>query len=149
MHKNLSPELWFYHRVSYGETDTMGYVYHAEYFHIFERARGEYMRHLGMSYAEVEHKGVMLPVYEATCRYYKPAYYDDLIHIHLSLYEMKKASLSFNYTTMDASRHTILAKGSTKHACVTKEGRPQKFPSWFVNILTQEPNQQKHPTIKS
>ena len=33
------PSVWLAHRISYGETDAMGIVYYAEYFHIFERAR--------------------------------------------------------------------------------------------------------------
>ena len=51
-----TPAIWFSHRVSYGETDTMGVLYYAEYLHIFERARSEYIRALGMSYADVERK---------------------------------------------------------------------------------------------
>ena len=42
-----TPDVWLEHRVSYGETDAMGFVYHAEYLHIFERSRGAYLRSLG------------------------------------------------------------------------------------------------------
>ena len=49
-----TPDIWMPHRVSYGETDTMGVLYYAEYLHLFERARSEYIRRCGMSYAEVE-----------------------------------------------------------------------------------------------
>lgn len=49
------------HRVSYGETDTMGVLYYAEYLHLFERARSAYIRSCGMSYADVEKKGIILP----------------------------------------------------------------------------------------
>ena len=35
------PHVWMPHRVSYGETDTMGVLYYAEYLHLFERARGD------------------------------------------------------------------------------------------------------------
>ncbi|HAK22003.1 MAG TPA: thioesterase, partial [Desulfovibrio sp.] len=44
------PSVWLAHRISYGETDAMGIVYYAEYFHIFERARDAIIRLSGMSY---------------------------------------------------------------------------------------------------
>ena len=38
MHDDFpSPAIWFTHRISYGETDTMGVLYYAEYLHIFEQ----------------------------------------------------------------------------------------------------------------
>ena len=36
----------------------MGYLYYAEYLHLFERSRSEYIRQMGMSYA-------VLKVYES------------------------------------------------------------------------------------
>lgn len=48
------PSVWLAHRISYGETDAMGIVYYAEYFHIFERARDAIIRLSGMSYRLVE-----------------------------------------------------------------------------------------------
>lgn len=44
MHDFPTPDVWLAHRVSYGETDTMGYLYYAEYLHLFERSRSEYIR---------------------------------------------------------------------------------------------------------
>ena len=43
----------------------MGVLYYAEYLHLFERARNAYIRQCGMSYADVEKKGIILPVREA------------------------------------------------------------------------------------
>lgn len=73
MHDFPTPETWFPHRVSYGETDCMGVLYYAEYLHIFERARSAFIRERGMSYADVEKRGIILPVREAQCRYRSPA----------------------------------------------------------------------------
>jgi hypothetical protein len=61
-------DFWFSHRVSYGETDSMGVLYYAEYLHIFERARNQFIRDRGLSYAMVEERGLFLPVREARCR---------------------------------------------------------------------------------
>ena len=124
MHDFPTPDVWLAHRVSYGETDTMGYLYYAEYLHLFERSRSEYIRQMGMSYAEVERLGIMLPVREAQCRYRRPARYDDLIHIRAGIAEVRRASLVFVYNVMDAERKTLLAEGMTEHACTGRDGRP-------------------------
>lgn len=46
----------------------MGVVYYANYLHLFERGRNELIRFVGLfSYADVEARGVFLPVREAQC----------------------------------------------------------------------------------
>ena len=141
MHDFPTPDVWLAHRVSYGETDTMGYLYYAEYLHLFERSRSEYIREMGMSYAEVERLGIMLPVREAQCRYRRPARYDDLIHIRAGIAEVRRASLVFVYNVMDAERKTLLAEGMTEHACTGRDGLPVRPPEWFVKLMRGEPFQ--------
>lgn len=138
MHDFPSPDVWLPHRVSYGETDTMGYLYYAEYLHLFERSRGEFIRQLGMSYAEVERQGLMLPVRAAACRYRHPARYDDLIFIRVGIRKLGRASLEFVYAVTDEERKLILAEGSTEHACTNLQGRPVRMPAWFA-ALCQNP----------
>ena len=138
MHDFPTPDVWLAHRVSYGETDTMGYLYYAEYLHLFERARSEFIRSMGMSYADVERLGITLPVREAQCRYRRPAHYDDLLHIHIGIAEVRRASLVFVYNVMDAERKTLLADGMTEHACANREGRPVRPPEWFVKLIHGE-----------
>lgn len=135
MHDFPTPDVWLPHRVSYGETDTMGYLYYAEYLHLFERSRGEYIRSLGMSYADAERRGLMLPVREARCRYRRPAHYDDLIAVRCALSGHGGASLSFVYMVMAEDRKTVLAEGMTEHACTNREGKPIRMPEWFRELL--------------
>ncbi len=71
------------HRVLYGDTDQMGVVYYATYLRFFEGARGEWIRELGLTYAQIEERGIYLPVLEAGVRYLKPARYDDVLEIPL------------------------------------------------------------------
>ena len=62
-------------RVRYGETDPMKYVYYGNYAEYFEVARVELFRSLGMSYDEIEKRGIFLPVSEYKIKYLKPALY--------------------------------------------------------------------------
>ncbi len=129
------PEVWYPHRVSYGETDTMGVLYYAEYLHLFERARGQYIRERGMSYSVAEERGLFLPVREASCRYRRPARYDDLILVRAGISEWGRASLTFIYELHDEHKTHILAQGMTQHACVDKTGRPIPVPAWFRKLV--------------
>lgn len=117
----------------------MGYLYYAEYLHLFERSRSEFIRTLGMSYAEVERRGIMLPVREARCRYRMPARYDDLVQIRVSLHELGRASMSFVYSVMDEERKRELAEGFTQHAVTGLDGKPQRMPEWFRAFLRHAP----------
>ena len=113
MHDDFpSPAIWFTHRISYGETDTMGVLYYAEYLHIFERARSEFIRACGMSYRDVEEKDIILPVREAQCRYRSPARYDDLVQVHTAISEWGRASMRFVYEMWNEDKTRIRTAGS-------------------------------------
>lgn len=75
-------------RVRYAETDQMGVVYHSHYFQYFEVARAEAIRELGITYADMERSGIIMPVIEVQCRYLRPALYDDLLTVKVILKEM-------------------------------------------------------------
>lgn len=131
MREEKPAEAWMQHRVSYGETDTMGVLYYAEYLHIFERARNALIRAYGLSYNDVEKRGLYLPVREASCRYRSPARYDDLLNVHVVVIEWRRASLIFQYEIYDEGRTCLIAGGSTQHACIDGRGKPVKVPGWF------------------
>ncbi|MBP3730541.1 MAG: acyl-CoA thioesterase [Mailhella sp.] len=130
------PDCWMSHRVSYGETDAMGVVYHAEYIHFFERSRGDLCRACGISYREIENAGFMLPVKEVQCLYRSPARYDDLVQIHVRVDEIRKASVRFRYEIFDESRTRLLCEGMTLHAFVNASGRPSAIPGWLQKLLS-------------
>ena len=75
-------------RVRYAETDKMNVVYHGNYAQYFEVGRVEAMRALGYSYKEMEADGVIMPVVELSCKYLRPAVYDDLLTIKTMLKEL-------------------------------------------------------------
>ena len=136
MHDDFpTPQIWMAHRVSYGETDAMGDVYYAEYFHLFERARGEYIRRCGMSYAQVEKKGIFLPVREAQCRYRSPARYDDTVLVRAAISQWGRASLRYVYEIWNEDKTTLLVTGMTQHAVTDRESRPVPVPDWLRALV--------------
>ena len=76
-------------RIRYGETDQMGFCYYGNYAQFLEVARVETLRKFGISYKELEEKGILLPVRNFSIKYIAPAKYDDIIHIQTVVNEIK------------------------------------------------------------
>jgi acyl-CoA thioester hydrolase len=122
------------HRVLYGDTDQMQVVYYASYLRFFEGARNEWIRSLGLTYAQIEERGIYLPVLEVGVRYLKPARYDDLLEIPVRV-SHTRVKVRFDYTVHRAGSPEVLLLGHTVHACVNREGRPTRAPDWMVDAL--------------
>lgn len=122
-------------RVRYGETDQMGYCYYGNYAQYFEVGRVEAMRSVGMSYKDMEHKGIMLPVSSFNVNYFAPALYDDELTIVTSITSLKGARLTFDYEIFNESGIKI-AVAQTILVFVNKETmRPTKAPEDFIQLL--------------
>ena len=97
------------------------------------------MRDWVCSYREIEALGLVLPVTECFARYKSPAFYDDLLDIETSIAELRKFSCRFNYkiTRKDPhrSKPTLIVKGYTIHAAVTREGKLTRLPEDIMTKL--------------
>ena len=131
----ISSQSFYRHFVSYGETDTMGVLYYAEYLHIYERARSFFIREHGMSYAEVEKRGIIMPVREAQSRYRKPIAFDDEIYVRVGISQWNRASVKFAYEVLNKDKTVLHATGMTEHAIINREGRPVRIPEWLKELF--------------
>jgi acyl-CoA thioester hydrolase len=100
-------------RVNYSETDQMGVVYHARYLVWLDIARCDYLRQSGMTYRDLEAKGLRLAVSELSIRYRQPARYDDLIRIRCWVRSVASRQVEFGYLVEHADDHRVLATAST------------------------------------
>ncbi len=123
------------YRVIYGDTDTMGIVYHANYLRWFEIGRSELFRSLGLTYREIEAKGLMLPVSEVTCKYLTPARYDDLLDIDTTIDTRFRAGMQFNYEIRSEDRKILHVTGFTRHAFVNGKGKVVRPPGFIKQLL--------------
>ena len=124
------------YRVIYGDTDTGGVVYYGNYMRIFEMGRTEFLRSiLKISYRDLEHEGLILPVSEAYCRYKAPAHYDDLLEISTSLENLSKFSVRFHYLIHRLDDQRLLVRGYTVHAATDRSGRLTCLPKDFQTVL--------------
>lgn len=123
-------------RPLFGDTDSMGVVYHGNYLRYFERGRAELMRAAGRAYTELMDLGLHLPVSEAWVKYHRSARYDDELVIETSVAWIKKASLRFEYKIIHAAGddEILLVSGATVHACVDGQGRVRPLPQWLTEL---------------
>lgn len=104
--------------VRYVETDQMGVVHHSMYPIWFEMARTDYIKSAGMSYSEMESRGVMLPVTGISCRYRLPARYDDTLCVTARITRFSPARIEFSYEVRRDGEEQILATGTSSHGFV-------------------------------
>ena len=126
-------------RVTYRDTDQMGFSYYGNYFTYMEIGRVEYLRARGWSYRQLEEMGIRLPVLHAACDYSRPALYDDLLRVRAMVEEITRARVSFRYEIYCDERQELLATGTTRHAFTGPGNRPRRVPSGIVAILTGPP----------
>lgn len=101
------------HRVIYADTDAGGVVYYANYFRWFEAGRREILRSLGIDYNALHMKGILVPVVEAHCSYYKPARYDDVVIVETRIIEIKDKTIKFENKVFRKENKELLAAGYT------------------------------------
>ena len=122
-------------RVEYHHTDQMGIVHHSNYVKFFEVARTEWLRAMGITYAEMERRGVMMPIVEVNVKYRQPAYYDELISVTAMVEELPMARMIFKYEIRGEDGRDI-ASGSTTLGFIDKTTRrPQRAPIWLMEVL--------------
>ncbi|MHC1726733.1 MAG: acyl-CoA thioesterase [Syntrophobacteraceae bacterium] len=120
-------------RVTYADTDAMGFAYYGNYLKWFEIGRTEWFRNTGTSYRDLEGKGLFLPVVEAHCSYVKPAFYDDLLTIGTSFKFAGHARLRFDYEIYRDKE--LLTQGYTQHVCMNSGRKVQKPPDFLRDLL--------------
>ncbi len=114
-------------RVRYSETDSMGFLHHANHAAYFEMGRTELFRARGGDYRELEAGGLFLVVTKLECRYHKPASYDDVLTLETRLSRVTAAKIEHQYRLKRDGE--LLAEGKSILACVNREGVVQRVDS--------------------
>jgi acyl-CoA thioester hydrolase len=124
-------------RVRYAETDQMGFVYYGNYYTYFEVGRVEYMRERGVEYKQMEiQDDSRIVVAESSCRYLRPARYDDPLRIRTRVTELKRRTIRFAYEVTHDGTGELLATGETLHVVCDSRGRPKTLPEKYRQYFT-------------
>ena len=124
-------------RVRYKDTDQMGIMHHSNYVVLYEQARTEWLRAMGLTYAEIERRGVMSPIIEVHSRYHYPAFYDEVLTVKVSIDEMPAARLIVASEVYNEAGKLINTGSVTLGFMNSATRRPCRVPEWFTEALEE------------
>jgi acyl-CoA thioester hydrolase len=117
-------------RVYYEDTDAGGVVYYANYLRYSERARGEFLRDLGIEQSRLraEHS-LMFVVRRCEVDYLRPCRLDDVIEVRTRLKELGGASLEIEHRFLRDGDEVV--RMAVRVVCVDMKagGRPHRLPN--------------------
>ncbi len=125
------PELFVYSfpvRVYYENTDAGGVVYYAEYLKFLERARTEWLRHLGFDHQALarQHR-VLFIVTAVAIDFLRPARLDDMVAVSVKIESLGKVRCVFAQEVRREDE--VLVKARVSVACVAGESfKPAEIP---------------------
>lgn len=117
-------------RVYWEDTDAGGVVYYANYLKFLERARTEWLSHLGLEQDHLaQEAGVVFVVRRVEADYLQPARFNDRLLVSSTLMHLGNASLTMQQQVLRDD--SILLKAIVKVACVQQSGfRPARIPAF-------------------
>ena len=124
-------------RVYFQDTDAGEVVYHATYLNFLERARTEWLRHLGFGQQEIEQRyGVLFVVRSIDMKFVQPARLDDLVNADVDIFRLGRAQVTLQ---QEVRRNTsTLVRAKVNLACVSREEfRPQPLPEAIAEAFSK------------
>ena len=132
-------------RVYWEDTDAGGIVFYANYLRFFERARTEWLRHLGLGQQALKDQhGGMFVVSQVDIRYLRPARLDDRLRVTAQLTQAGRASLDLHQQAWllppeDAADtpSVLLSEANVRVGWVGADSlRPQRIPAFVLGLLS-------------
>lgn len=122
-------------RVYYEDTDSGGVVYHSNYLKFMERARTEWLRHLGFEQTQLSiDLQCIFVVHSMQIDFKKPARFNDVLNISSELCKIGHGSLTF--LQLITVNHQLLVQAHVKIACVsTLNFKPVAIPKLILQKL--------------
>ncbi|HUQ29109.1 MAG TPA: tol-pal system-associated acyl-CoA thioesterase [Usitatibacter sp.] len=128
----LQPELFVYSfpvRVYFENTDAGGVVYHGDYFKFLERARTEWLRHLGFNHqALARDHGMVFVVTSMAIDFQKAARLDDNLAVSVRLESLGKVRCVFAQEIRRDDDVIVLAK-VTVASLAAESFKPTEMPA--------------------
>jgi acyl-CoA thioester hydrolase len=133
---SLAPPFSHTLRVYWEDTDAGGVVFYANYLKFFERARTEWLRHLGVAQQALrESTGAIFVVTDTRVRYRAPARLDDELRVTVVLAAQGTASMTLQQQAWRGQ--ALLAEGEIRIGCVDDGTfKPRRIPTEVIATLT-------------
>jgi acyl-CoA thioester hydrolase len=98
-------------RVTWADTDAAGVVHFSNYFRFFEKAEEEFYRALGFSFWDFRSRGLWFPRVEAFCQYKKPAAFNDVLEVEVTVEQLREKSVRLGFSILNEETRGLLASG--------------------------------------
>ena len=124
-------------RVYYEDTDSGGVVFYANYLKFMERARTEFLRHLGFEQDQlIEQQNTIFAVRSVQLDYNSPARFNDQLVVTAKLIEVKKASMLFEQKIFHIDQQdAALCQGEIRIACLYADVfKPRAIPKAIMEV---------------
>jgi acyl-CoA thioester hydrolase len=117
-------------RVGFDETDAQGVVYYGRYNPYFDRARVEYLRHLGLLAAEPGSFAEFV-MRANHVEYHAPAVFDDLIEMFIRVAGIGRTSVRWEYAAVRDDGVLLVTADQTLVQIDVASRRPTPVPAAF------------------
>jgi len=121
--------------VRYAETDQMGVVHHSVYPIYLEQARLDWLKRIGMHYQKMEDNGIILPLNKLSLEYKKSAIFGDHLEIDVSLSNLPKATMIFDYTIKNQKKELLTIAQTTLVFVNKHTKRPMRCPDHILTLI--------------
>jgi len=103
-------------RIEFADTDMAGIVHFANFFRFMEAAEQEFLRSRGLSVSmDWNGEAIGFPRVSATCDYFKPAQFEDLLNVSVRVEKVGRKSVTY---TIEFHRDgELLARGQVSSVC--------------------------------
>lgn len=101
--------------VAWGDMDAFGHVNNVQYYRYMESARIAYLMALNIFDQEI-----LTVVASSQCKYLKPVFYPDVLHIGARIEELRNSAFRMHYVLWSETQNQIIATGEAVMVCVDK-----------------------------
>jgi acyl-CoA thioester hydrolase len=123
-------------RITWADTDAAQVVHFSNYFRFFEKAEEEFYRELGFSFTDIKNQGLWFPRVEACCQYKKPARFDDLLVIEMTVEKLKEKSVRYGFRIINKDTEELVASGYVVAVAADKKtGKATQIPKTIADKL--------------
>jgi acyl-CoA thioester hydrolase len=123
------------YRVLYADTDMMGVVYYGNYGRLYEMGRTNMVREMGLPYIELEHAGIVMPVFSVEAKYRNVIRYDELITIETTVKTLPEVRMEFFHRILNEDGRLAHEAKVVLVFLDMKSNRPVRAPERLVKLL--------------
>jgi YbgC/YbaW family acyl-CoA thioester hydrolase len=103
-------------RIEFADTDMAGIVHFANFFRFMEAAEVEFLRSRGLSVKmELEGLGISFPRVSASCDYFRPARFEDVLDVAVTLEKIGRKSVTYGFEFSLGG--AVIARGKVSSVC--------------------------------